>query len=84
MGYQSVQFCWDSKLLIKLLKSEDHFNNPSLNKNLQCIRNTLKDFERVTSFHILRELNNHANLLEIKACMLPLGNLGINGDPSIF
>ena len=36
-GYKSIQFFGDSKLLIKVLNSEDHFNNPSLKKSLQRI-----------------------------------------------
>ena len=82
--YKSIQFFGDSWLLIKLLNSEDHFNNPSLNKTLQRIQNILKAFERVTSFHILRELDKHADSLENKACLLLQGSLSINGDSITF
>ena len=82
--YKSIQIFGDSWLLIKLLNSEDHFNNPSLNKILQRIRNILNAFEKVTSFHILRELNNQVDSLANKACLLLQGNLCINGDSTTF
>ena len=46
-----------------MINFEEQFFNPSLNKTLQLIPNILNDFERVSSFHILRELNNHADVL---------------------
>ena len=84
MGFQLVPIFGDSEILIKMINSEEQFFNPSLNKNLQLIQNILSDFERVSSFHILQELDNHADLLENKACQNPLGNLSINGESSSF
>ena len=83
-GYKSIQFFGDSELLIKVLNSEDHFNNSTLNKSLKRTRNILKEFERVASFHILRELNKTADALANKACLLSQGNLSINGEPNKF
>ena len=74
----------DSYLLINLLNSNAQFNNPSLNKTLQRIRNILNVFEKVSSFHILRELNNQADSPANKACLLLQGNLCINGDSNTF
>ena len=79
-GYKSIQIFDDSELLIKVLNSADHFNNSALNKNLQRIHNILKEFDGVTSFHILRDLNKLAYALENKACLLSQGTLCIIGD----
>ena len=70
----------DSEVLIKLLNSNLQFNKPSLDKILQRIQNFMKDFEKVFSFHILRELNKQADLMANKACRLPLGSFNSNGD----
>ena len=70
----------DSEVLIKLLNSDLQFNKPSLDKILQRIRNFLKDFEKVSSFHILRELNKQADYVATKAYLLPLGSFSSNGD----
>ena len=83
-GYKAIQIFGDSELLIKVLNSEDHFNNFALNKYLRRIHNILKEFERVASFHILRELNKIADALANKACLLSQGNLSINGESSKF
>ena len=83
-GFQSIRIFGDSEILIKMINSEEQFSNPSLNKTLQLIRNILNDFESVSSYHILCELNNHVDLMANKACHLPLGNLNINGEPSSF
>ena len=80
IGYKSIQVFGDSELLIKMLNSEDHFNNPSLNKSLQTICNILKDFDRVVSYHILRELNKQADNLENKSCLMFQGSLNINEE----
>ena len=71
-------------MLIKLLNSEDHFNNSTLNKIMLRIRNSLNEFESVASFHILRELNKNADSLENKAFLLSQGNLSFNGEPIAF
>ena len=67
-----------------MLNSEDHFNNPSLNKTLQCICNTLKDFERVYFFPYLARVKQSCRLAANKACLVPPGNLSINGDPTLL
>ena len=45
IGYMSIQIYGYLELLIKLLNSEDQFNNSTLNSTLQRIRNSLKEFE---------------------------------------
>ena len=79
IGLKEIQIFGDSEVLIKLLNSDLQFNKPSLDKILQRVRNFLKDFEKVSSFHILRELNKQANSMDNKACLLPLGNFSSNG-----
>ena len=83
-GYKSIQFFGDPELLIKVLNSEDHFNNFALNKSLQSIRNILKEFERVASFHIMCDLNKNADALENKAFLVSQGNLSINEKSNNF
>ena len=56
---------------IKMLNSGDCFQNFALNNSLQRIQNLLKEFDRVISFHILKSLNDLADVLANKACMLP-------------
>ena len=71
LDYKSIQIFGDSELLIKLLNFEDYFSNLALNKTLQRIRNTLKDFDTVDSYHILWDLNKQVDSLANKACLLP-------------
>ena len=80
IGLKEIQIFGDLEVLLKLLNSASQFNNPSLDKILQRICITLKDFDQVSSFHILRELNNHADSFTNKACILPLGSLSLNGE----
>ena len=80
IGLKEIQIFRDSEVLIKLLNSTSQFNKPSLDKTLQRIRNFLKDFESISSFHTLRELNNQADSLSNKACLLPLGSFSSNGE----
>ena len=81
-AFKSIQVFDDSEMLIKALNSCDCFNNSSLNNSLQRIQNLLKEFDLVASFHILRKLNNLADALTNKSCLLPQGFLGINGKAS--
>ena len=80
IGIKDIQIFGDSEVLIKLLNSGSQFNRPSLDKTLQRIRNILKEFESVSSFHILRELNNQVDSLANKACLLSLGSFSLNGE----
>ena len=52
-GFKSIQIFNDSEMPIKTLHLADCFNNSALNRTLQRIRNTLKEFDKVASFHIL-------------------------------
>ena len=79
-GFESIQVFGNSEMLTKALNSGDCFNNSALNKSLQRIQNLLKEFDLVASFHILRKLNNLADALANKVCMLPQGFLGINEE----
>ena len=81
-GYKSIQIFGDSKMLINVLNSADQLNNAALNKILPRTRNILKKFDRIASFHILRDLNHLADALANKACLLTQGFLRINGETS--
>ena len=83
-GYKNLQVYGDSELLIKMLNSDGFFNIPALNVILRRIRNTLKDFEQVEFFHILRDLNGLADSLVNVACLLAQGHLSLNGEDRIF
>ena len=83
-GFKSLQIFSDSEMLIKALNSTDYFNNSALNNSLQRIQNVLKEFDMVISFHILWDLNNLADVLANKACLLPQGFLSINNEASFF
>ena len=67
-----------------MLNSDGLFNNPSLNLILQRIRITMKDFEQVEFFHILRDLNGTTDSLENIVCLLAQGYLSLNGEASLF
>ena len=84
IGYKSIQIFGDSELLIKMLNSDDHFNNSTLNNILQRIRNTVNEFKNVVSFHVLQELNKSVDSLANKVCLLAQGNLSFNGEPSVY
>ena len=84
IGIKEIQILGDSEVLIKLLNSNLQFNKPSLDKILQRIQNVMKDFEKVSSFHILRELNKQVDLMANKARLLPLGRFSSNGDTCIM
>ena len=83
-GFKSVLIYGDSEILINSLNSSASLNNFSLNAVLQRIRRNLKEFAKIYAFHILRDLNNSADALENKACLLPPGFFNINGEPSSF
>ena len=82
--FQSIQIYGDSELLIKLINLEGHFNNSVLNKILQRIRILMKEFEKVDTFHILRDLNRRADSMANNAFLLAQGYLSLNGKPREF
>ena len=83
-GFMSVQIYGDSEILINALNSSASLNNFALNAILQRIRRNLKEFAKIDAFHILRDLNNSADALANKACLLAPGFFSINGEPSSF
>ena len=70
IGYKTIHIFVDSELLIKVLNSEDHLSNPSLDRSLQRIQNILKAFDMVVAYHILWELNKQADYMANKACLM--------------
>ena len=83
-GFKSIHIFGDSEMLIKKLNSGDCFQNFALNNSLQQIRNLLKEFDRVFSFHIMRSLNDLADVLANKGCLLPQGFLSSTVEPVLF
>ena len=45
---------------------------------------SIKEFEKVESFHILRDLNRRADYMANNAYLLAQGHLSLNGEPSAF
>ena len=84
VGIKTIQVYGDSELLIKMLNSDGILNNSALNLILQRIRITMKDFEQVEFFHILRDLNGMVDSLENIACLMAQGYLSPSGEPSSF
>ena len=67
-----------------MLNLDGLFNNSALNLILRRIQNSMNEFEKVDSFHILRELNGREDSLANKACLMAQGHLILNGEPSAF
>ena len=82
-GDKKIQVFGDSELLIKKLNSENQFNNASLNKTLNRVKEVLSAFQSCKCFHILRNLNSEADLLANQGCTLEKGQILINGGSSI-
>ena len=83
-GFKSIHIFGDSEMLIKILNFDDCLHNFSLNNSLQRIQNLLKEFDRVFSFHILQSLNDLADVLANKGCLLPQGFLSSTVEPVLF
>jgi ribonuclease HI/exonuclease III len=81
-GHRELQAFGDSEILIKIIHSRGQFKDAGLNKNLQRLRNILKDFTSFKCYHILRDSNKEADKLANEGCLLPQGELSVNGgDP---
>ena len=83
-GFKSVLIFGSSEMLVKTLNIEGTFNNSLLNVILQRIKTNLKYFDSIESYDILRDLNELADSLANKGCLLPQGNLSIDGESSEF
>ena len=84
VGFKCIQVFGDTELFIKMLNSNGLFNNSTLKLILQRIRNSMKDFKLVDSFHILIDFNGKADSLPSKSCLLAQGHLTLNGEIDIF
>ena len=80
-GFKSIQIFGDSEMLVKTLNTAVTFNNSLLNVRIET---TLKDFDIVESYHILRDLNKLVDTLANKGCLLPQGILSINEESNVF
>jgi hypothetical protein len=84
MAYKEIQVFGDSEILIKILNSNDHFNNPAINKTLQRLRQVLQDFSSSLFFHILRGSNKEADAKVNMGCLLPLGAFNKNDEAPLW
>ena len=68
--HKYLQIFRDSEILIKFLNTDKHFNNFSLNGTMQRIQFILTEFDLVSFFHILRELNKKVDCKDNRGCQL--------------
>jgi ribonuclease HI len=83
-GIKEIQIFGDSEILIKILNTNDHFNNPVINKTLQRLRQVLQDFSSSRFFHILRGSNKEADAKANMGCLMPLGALRKNDETPLW
>ena len=79
-GNREIQVFRDSEILIKILNTEDHFSNLSLNKTLQRLQYMLQVFSSSLFFHILCGSNKEADSKENFGCLLPQGAYNKNDE----
>ena len=77
-GHNNLQIFGDSEIIIKILNSDLVFNNIFLNLTMQRLHFILMDYDLVTSYHILRDLNKLADLKANQGCLVPPGMLSVN------
>ena len=81
--HKDLQIFGDSKILIKVLNTDKHFSNLSLNGTMQRIQFILTEFDSISFFHILQELNKKADSKVNRGFQLPTGMLSLNEGPSL-
>ena len=62
VGHNNLQIFGDSEIIIKILNFDSMFNSLSLNVTMQWLHYILIDFDSVSSFHILHNLNKQTDL----------------------
>ena len=77
---REIQVFGDSKILIKILNTEDNLSIPALNKNLKRLRYMLLDFSSSLFFHILRGSNTEEDFKDNLGCLLPQGAYNKNDE----
>ena len=60
-GHNNLQIFGDSEIIIKILNSDSIFNSLSLNVTMQRFHFILIDYDSITSYNILRNLNKLAD-----------------------
>jgi ribonuclease HI len=81
---KDIQVFGDSEILIKILNTDDYFNNPVLNKTLQRLRKVTQNFTSISFYHILRSLNKEADERENRGCLLAQGELSKNDEEPVW
>ena len=81
-GHKDLQIFVDSEILINVLNTDKYFRNFSLNGTMQRIQFILTEFDSVSFFQILRELNKKVDSKPNWGYQLPTRMLSLNDGPS--
>ena len=76
--HKDLQIFDDSEILIKVLNTNKQFNNFSLNGTIQRIQFILTEFDSISFFHILQELNKKADSKANRGFQLLTGMLSLD------
>ena len=79
-GVKYLQVFGDSEVIIKNLNMKTRFSNASLNIILERLKRVLLDFKSCKFYHILRKLNNEADMMANKGSSLVKGFLIVNNE----
>ena len=82
-GHKDLQIFGDSEILINVLNTDKYFRNFSLNGTMQRIQFIVTEFDFVSFFHELRELNKKADSKANRFYHLPTGMLTMNEGPGL-
>jgi hypothetical protein len=83
-GIKEIQVFGDFEILIKILNTNDHFNNPVINKTLLRLRQVLQDFSSSRFFHILCGSNKESYAKANMGFLFPLGELNKNDEAPLW
>jgi ribonuclease HI len=83
-GEKDIQLFGDSEILIKILNTDDYFNNPVLNKTLQRLRKVMQNFTSISFYHILQNLNNEVDERANMGCLLAQEELSKNTEIPVW
>jgi ribonuclease HI len=81
-GIQNLVIVGDSRLVIRAIIHRSKTQSAKLNNLLDKIHLLLRCFSSYKIFHVLRELNEKADVEANKGALLAPGNLNLNGSLS--
>jgi ribonuclease HI len=82
MGIQNLVIVGDSRLVIRAIIHRTQTQSAKLNNLLDKIHLLLGCFSSYEIYHVLRELNEKADVEANKGALLAPGNLNLNGTMS--